>query len=85
MTMLILLGRLVEKIHRALSVRRIDFRKRRIVDSTVLGYIEWDEAGHRPRVVVNVQEFSWDDFGRIVLTMNGRQFRLDFADPSDEL
>ena len=82
---LILLGRLVEKIRRALSVRHIDFRKRCIVGSTVRGLIEWDEDGHLPRVIVDGQELSWDDFGRIVLPLNGWLFRLDFADPSDEL
>ena len=48
-------GAPTEKIRRALSVRHIDFRERRIIDSTLRRRIEWDEAqdGHLPLVVVD--------------------------------
>jgi len=84
---LVLLGRLVEKMRRALSVRHIDFRERRIIDSTVRGRIEWDEAQdeHMPLVVVDGKEISWNDLGRMLLSMEGWQFRIDIADPSEEL
>ena len=84
---LMLLGRLVEKIRRALSVRHIDFRERRIIDSTVRGRIEWDDsqAGHLPLVVVDGKEVSWDDLGKMLMSMEGWQFRLEIADPSEEL
>lgn len=83
----LLLGRLVEKIRRALSVRHIDFHERRIIDSTVRGRIEWDEsqAGRVPLVVVDGKELSWDELGRMLMSMEGWQFRLDIADPSDEV
>lgn len=84
---LVLLGRLVEKIRRALSVRHIDFRERRIIDSRVRGHIEWDETqdGHLPLVVVDGKEVSWNDLGRMLMCAEGWQFRLDIADPSEEL
>ncbi|MEX3968696.1 hypothetical protein AB4Y42_42305 [Paraburkholderia sp. EG286B] len=83
----VLLGRLVEKIRRALSVRHIDSHERRIIDSTVRGRIEWDESqpGHLPLVVVDGKEVSWDDLGRMLMSMEGWQFRLEIVDPSDEL
>lgn len=83
----VLLGRLVEKMRRALSVRHIDFHERRIIDSTVRGHIEWDEsqAGRLPLVVVDGKELSWNDLGRMLMSMEGWQFRLDIADPSEEL
>ncbi|MCP3712409.1 hypothetical protein M3I54_36715 [Paraburkholderia sp. CNPSo 3274] len=83
----VLLGRLVEKVRRALSVRHVDFHERRIIDSTVRGRIEWDESqpGHLPLVVVDGKEVSWDDLGRMLTSMEGWQFRLEIADPSDEL
>ncbi|TFE37912.1 hypothetical protein E2553_38390 [Paraburkholderia dipogonis] len=83
----VLLGRLVEKVRRALSVRHIDFREHQIIDSTVRGRIEWDEsqAGDLPLVVVDGKEVSWDDLGRMLMSMEGWQFRLDLADPSEEL
>ncbi|MGF6297831.1 MULTISPECIES: DUF7686 domain-containing protein [Paraburkholderia] len=83
----VLLGRLVERMRRALSVRHIDFRERRIIDSTVRGRIEWDEsqAGYLPLAVVDGKEVSWDDLGQMLMSMEGWQFRLDIADPSEEL
>ncbi|MEM5461441.1 hypothetical protein VSR69_42740 [Paraburkholderia phytofirmans] len=83
----VLLGRLVEKVRRALSVRHIDFHEYRIIDSTVRGHIEWDEtqAGRLPLVVIDGQEVSWEDLGQMLMSMEGWQFRLDIADPSEEL
>lgn len=83
----VLLGRLVEKIRRALSVRHIDFHKHQIIGSKVRGRFEWDESqsGHLPLVVVDGRHLSWDDFGKILASMEGWQFRLEIADPSDEL
>ncbi|WP_442794142.1 DUF7713 domain-containing protein [Paraburkholderia sp. HD33-4] len=83
----VLLGRLVERIRRALSVRHIDFHERQIIDSTVRGRIEWDEsqAAHLPLVVVDGRQVSWNDLGRMLMSMEGWQFRLDLADPSEEL
>ena len=83
----VLLGRLVEKVRRALSVRHIDFHEHRIIDSTVRGHIEWDEtqAGRLPLVVIDGKEVSWEDLGQMLMSMEGWQFRLDIADPSEEL
>ena len=83
----VLLGHLVEKIRRALSVRHIDFHERLIIDSTVRGRIEWDDSqpGHLPLVVVDGKAVSWDEFGQMLMSMEGWQFRLDIADPSEEL
>ncbi|EEA02873.1 conserved hypothetical protein [Burkholderia sp. H160] len=68
---LVLLGRLVEKIRRALSVRHIDFHERQIIDSTVRGRIEWDEsqAGYLPLGVVDGKEVSWNELGRMLMSM----------------
>jgi hypothetical protein len=84
---LLLLGRLIEKMRRALSVRHIDFHERRIIDGTVCGHIEWDEsqAGRLPLVVVDGKELSWGELGQMLMSMEGWQFRLDIADPSEEL
>jgi hypothetical protein len=84
---LVLLGHLVAKMRRALSIRHIDFRERRIIDSTGRGHIEWDESqeGHLPLVVVDGKQVSWIDLGRMLMSMEGWKFRLDIADPSDEV
>jgi len=84
-----LLGRLIEKIRRALSIKHIvdDATGLQIADQTVRGRIEWDdsEIDHTPLVVVDGREISWEDFGRMLLTFEGWQFKLEIRDPADEL
>ncbi|OYD60098.1 UNVERIFIED_ORG: hypothetical protein BDU10_9425 [Burkholderia sp. CF145] len=86
---LTLLGRLVEKMRRALSVRFLcaENHRLRISDQTVQGRISSDMAGfeNMPVVVVDGKEIMWDDFGRMLMAFEGWQFRLDIADPADEL
>ena len=31
------------------------------------------------------REISWDDFGRMLMTFEGWQFKLEIGDPSDEV
>ena len=83
---LILLGRLVEKMRRALSVRHIDFQAHQIIDCSVHGRIEWDESKHGrvPLVVVDGKSVSWDELGRMLMSMEGWQIRLEVLDPSEE-
>ena len=58
-----------------------------IADRTVHGRIEWDDsaAERTPLVVVDGREISWEDFGRMLMTFEGWQFKLDISDPSEEL
>jgi hypothetical protein len=85
---LTLLGRLVEKMRRALSVRFLcaENHRLRISDQTVQGRISSGMAGFENMpVVVDGKEIMWDDFGRMLMAFEGWQFRLDIADPADEL
>jgi hypothetical protein len=86
---LTLLARLVEKMRRALSVRflGVEDHRLRISDQTVQGRISSDMSGfeNMPVVVVDGKEIRWDDFGRMLMAFEGWQFRLDIADPADEL
>jgi hypothetical protein len=84
-----LLGRLIEKIRRALAVKYIvddEHSGQQIADQTVLGRIEWDEEqdGRLPLVVVDGREYTWDEFGEMLMTFEGSPFRLEIRDPSDE-
>ncbi|MBU1690836.1 MAG: hypothetical protein KJ958_00545 [Gammaproteobacteria bacterium] len=85
-----LLGRLVEKIRRTLSVKHITDDDRyglQIADKMVRGRIEGDYSGaeHAPVVVVDGREISWDDFGRLLMTFEGWQFKLEIRDISEDL
>ena len=86
-----LLGRMVGRIRKALSVKYIadnsDGHGLQIVDKTVQGHIEceYSQDIYMPIVVVDGQEISWDEFGRMVSTFEGWQFKLEMIDRSDEL
>ena len=85
----VLLGRLIEKMRRALSTQHLTDGEYglQIADRTVHGRIEWDDsaAERTPLVVVDGREISWEDFGRMLMTFEGWQFKLDISDPSEEL
>ena len=88
--LLVLLGRLIEKIRRALSVKHIteDARGLQIGDHRVVrGRIDWDDAsdGRVPRLIVDGREVTWDDFGRMLMGFEGWQFRLHLHDKSEEV
>jgi hypothetical protein len=85
-----MLGRLIQKIRRTLSVKHITEDERhglQIADMTVRGRIEWDDAedGRVPIVVVDGREISWDKFGEMMMSYEGWQFKLEILDLSDEV
>ena len=83
-----LLGRLIQKIRRTLSIKHLedDGNGLHIADQMVRGRIEWDDSqdGRVPLIVVDGREISWEDFGRMLMTFEGWQFKLEVIDPSDE-
>lgn len=86
---LALLGRLVERMRRSLAVKHIEQSERgiHIVDKTVRARIGWDDAtdGQVPLLIIDGQEVSWDEFGRMLMTFEGWQFKLEIGDRSEEL
>ena len=85
-----LLGRLIQKIRKRLSVQHIavdGIHGLQIIDGTVRGHIEWDEdeAGRVPLMVIDGQRISWDQFGEMVMSHEGWQFKLEIVDPSDDV
>jgi hypothetical protein len=84
-----LLARLVERMGRSLSVKHLvpSEHGTQIADQTVCGRIEWDESedGRVPLLVIDGQEVSWDEFGRMLMSFEGWQFRVAIRDRSEEV
>ena len=89
--MFTLLGRMVIKIRRALSVKYLkdagDGHGLQISDMLVRGRVSSDsEDGCRvPLLEIDGKEISWDEFGRMMSSYEGWQFKLELFDRSEEL
>ena len=85
-----LLGRLIQKIRKRLSVRHLKVihgHGLQITDGTVRGHIDWDdeEDGRVPMMVIDGQRISWDEFGQMVMAHEGWQFKMEIVDPSEDV
>lgn len=84
-----LLGKLIERIRRSLSVRYLvrDEDGAQIAEQTVCGRIEWDASGDGrvPLLVIDGQDVSWDEFGRMLMSFEGWQFRVAIRDRSEDV
>jgi hypothetical protein len=88
--LLALLGRLIEKMRRALSIQHVKDGELglEIADHQVVrGTIDWDEAsaGRMPLLIIDGREIAWEEFGRMWKTFEGWQFRLEIRDMSAEV
>lgn len=87
--LLVLLGRLIEKMRRALSLKHVENGEYglEIADHQVVrGTIDWDDAedGRVPLLIVDGREITWDQFGHMLMTYEGSQFKLEIRDKSEE-
>jgi len=84
-----LLGRLIERMRRRLSFKDLVQSDQRlsIADQTVRGRIEWDEStnGRMPMLVIDGRDVSWKELGRMLMTFEGWQFRMEIFDRSEEV
>jgi hypothetical protein len=88
--LLVLLGRLIEKMRRALSSAHLKNGELglQIADHRVVrGRIEWDNSrdDRAPLLIIDGREIDWDDFGRMLMSFEGWQFKLKIGDKSEEL
>jgi hypothetical protein len=85
------LKRLYKKIKKGLSKK---FIKREVVqgkelisikDNVVEGCIEWDDKynGRAPKFIIDGQEYSLEEFGRILMSCEGLNFRLEIIEPTE--
>jgi hypothetical protein len=86
---LLLLARLIEKLRRMLSVKHLrssDQGAAAFAGDTAQGRIEWDEDqnGEVPMLIIDGKEVTWRQFGRMLMTYEGWQFKLQIRDISEE-
>jgi len=83
-----LLAGLIARMRRALAVRHLkdDRFGLGIANFLVRGRISCDtDADERlPLLVIDGREVPWGEFGRMLMTFEGWQFRLDIRDRSEE-
>lgn len=87
--MFTMLGRMVGRIPKMLSVKHIkdvgDGHGLQIADMKDRGRIECDYSeGESAPSVVDGQEISWEEFGRMISAYEGWQFKLEIRDRSEE-
>ena len=88
------LGRLVERIRRTLATKYLEDGGDglQIKDMEVKGTIEADLSDEAdvmgssaPMLVIDGRDVSWEEFGRMLMTFEGFQFKLEIVDKSDDL
>ncbi len=88
------LGRLVERIRRTLATTYLEDGRDglQIKDMEVKGTIEADLSDEAdvmgssaPMLVIDGRDVSWEEFGRMLMTFEGFQFKLEIVDKSDDL
>jgi hypothetical protein len=88
--LLVLLGRLIQKMRRALATKHLtdgQFGLQIADDRVVRGKIEADidQDDRVPVLIIDGKEITWNEFGHILMTFEGSQFKLMVADKSEEL
>ena len=88
--LLAMLGRLIAKIQRAISVKHLEegeFGPQITEAGVVRRLINWDAegSGDTPLLIIDGREMSWEDFGRCLMSFEGFQFKLEVRDMSEEI
>ena len=87
--LLTLFTKLVDRIQRQLSIKHIEpaehYRYLITDKNTVRGYITSDSE-HRltPTLVIDGKEIPWDEFGRMVHSYEGFNFKMELFDKTEE-
>ena len=85
-----LLGRLIQKVRRALATKHLtdgQFGLQIADDRVVRGKIEADidQDDRVPLLIIDGKEITWNEFGRMLMSFEGWQFKMEVADKSEEL
>jgi len=90
-----LFGKLFEQMRRALGRKHVEWdntinywqiSEEDVVRARISSDLENDENyGHPPLIVIDGKEITWEDFGRMLMTYEGFNFKLEIFDRSDEM
>jgi hypothetical protein len=85
-----LFAELFERMRRGLARKHIEegeFGRRISTGDTVRGRITWDEEfdGRIPMLVIDGMEITWEELGRMLMSYEGFQFKLEIRDRSEEV
>ena len=90
-----LLGKLVERMLNGLHQKHIEWSdttnswqitEDNVVRAKIDSDVESDDYyGHPPLIVIDGKEIKWEDFGRMLMTYEGFNFKLEIFDRSDEM
>jgi len=84
------MGQLIARMRRMLALQHLEHEPRFglvIKDSVVRGRIDCDldSEERMPQLVIDGREISWEAFGRMLMTFEGFQFKLEIRDRSEEV
>ena len=84
-----LMARLMERMRRALAQRHLvdDGLGLSIADMSVRGRVSCDLGSNCrvPMLVIDGREVSWEQFGQMLMTFEGWQFKLEIKDRSEDV
>ncbi len=88
-----LLEKLLNKVRKLVSRKYIEEEKTRwgimhfIKEDEVVGRIEWDEQyeGRLPLVIIDGKEYSWEEFGEMMTSFEGWDFKLKIFDSWEDV
>lgn len=85
-----LMAKLLARMQRGLGLRHLrhdEHGEPRLARRRVRGRITWDDAneGRVPLMVIDGREISWDDLGRMLMTFEGWQLKLEIHQRDREI
>lgn len=86
-----LLGRLIEKMRRSLAIKHLEDTDFGVqianAQDIVRGRIECDDTCdiRTPLLIIDGREITWDEFGRMLMSYEGFQFKLAIHDRSEDV
>ena len=69
--------------HLVARSRRVQIGDSRVVQGMVES--DRDHDGRVPLLIIDGREITWDEFGRMLMSFEGWQFKLNLADKSEEV